>query len=257
MGFTSDESSGNDGRLPDITAVITDIGIDYREYDNGNDEHRLVVIWEPDGDVFSTQTETLSTYNILKIKPEASVIHVGSEENGFDLDILGHVIEEGKLGYKAAVWMKKLEELGIKTPSDSGDLHELIGVKAVLHQMTFNEAKGREKLEREKPFWMPIEIISVSKGIRAGVSETKVNGVEDDLSETSERSLHDAVLEEASGKAEKELVEWYTNSVYIGEDKSIVPLFKAIGELVNEGALKLQNGIYVRYVSADMSGKNQ
>ena len=256
MGFTSDDDSG-DGRLPDITAVITNIGIDYREYDNGNDEHRLVVTWEPDGDVFGTQTATLSTYSILKIVPEASVIHVGGEENGFDLEILGHVIEEGKLGYKAAVWMKKLEELGVKIPSESGNLHELIGVKAVLHQMTFNETKGREKLEREKPFWMPIEIVSTSKGIHAGVSETKADEVEDDLSETLELSLHDAVLEEASGKAEKELIEWFLNSVYSGEDKSVVPLFVVISGLVNDGVLKVQNGIYVRYISTKKGGEGQ
>ena len=242
MGFTSDEDENRGDGLPDITAVIIDIGIDYREYDNGNDENRLVVIWEPEGDVFGIQTVTLSTYNLLTVEPDPKDIWVGGEENGFNIEILGYIIKEGKLGYKAAVWMKALEALGIKIPSDSGNLHELIGIKAVLRQMTFSEAKGNEKREREKPFWMPIEIVSTPN-----VSvPTNVVDADSELVTTPEKSLHDAVLAVAPEKTEKELIDWFTTSVYLGEDISVVPLFMEIGNLTSEGLLKSVNGVYIR-----------
>ena len=245
MGFTTD-GEGN-GRLPDITAVITNVGIDYREYDSGDNENRLVVVWEPEGDVFSTQTEILSTYNILKVKPNKSAIRVGGSENGFDLEILGHIIIEGKLGYKASVWMDKLEELGVKVPSDSGNLQELIGVKAVLRQLTYNEVKGGEAGDREKPFWMPIEILpTTEKPPEDVVQDAEFTVVKDDLSAVPERSLHDAVNLVAPGMAEKELVEWYMKSVYARKDASVVPFYVVIEELLGEKLLKVQNGIYMR-----------
>lgn len=247
MGFVTD-GEGN-GRLPDITAVISNVGIDHREYDSGDSENRLVIVWEPEGDVFSTQTEILSTYNIIKVEPDKSVIRVGGSENGFDLEIKGHTIMEGTLGYKAAVWMNKMEELGVKIPSDSGDLRELIGVKAVLNQMTYNEVKGRDAIDREKPFWMPIKILSTptKEGtIKENVVDAEFAEAEDGISVTPERSLHDAVLVVAPKMSEKELVEWFTKSVYAGKEGSVVPLYVVIGELQGEKLLNVQNGIYVR-----------
>jgi len=252
MGFTSDEDENRGDGLPDITAVMTDIGIDYREYDNGNDENRLVVIWEPEGDVFGTQTVTLSTYNLLTVEPNAKDIRVGGEENGFNIEIIGHVIKEGKLGYKAAIWMNALEALGVKIPSDSGDLHELIGIKAVLRQMTFSEAKGNEKREREKPFWMPIEIVPVAEpqpSIGGSGAKSEIM--------PSERSLRDAVLEVAPGMSEKELIEWYGSSEYQGLDESVVPLFVAVSEIMKEGLQKVENGIYVKPRSETEKGKKE
>jgi len=254
MGFTSDEDENRGDGLPDITAVMTDIGIDYREYDNGNDENRLVVIWEPEGEVFGTQTVTLSTYNLLTVTPDAKDIWVGGEENGFNIEIIGHIIKEGKLGYKAAIWMKALEALGVKIPSDSGDLHELIGIKAVLRQMTFSEAKGNEKREREKPFWMPIEIVPTPEKAK-GVDDLGEDVVE--AEKKSDISLHDAVIWKAPGMSEKELVEWYTSSDYLGSDGSVVPLFVEISGVMKDGLLKVENGVYVKSRPETEKGKRE
>ena len=237
MGFGTEDKENGNGGLPDISATIIDIGIDYREYDNGNDENRLVVLWKPDSDTFGIQTAILSTYNVLKVKPSPRIVRVGGSENGFDLEIIGDVIEEGVLGYKAAVWMNKLESLGVPIPSDSGDLRELIGTKAVLKQMTYREAKGNKRGEGEKPFWMPIEIIDQK--------EKPAQSDEVEVSTTPTLSLYDAVKAVAPGKSEKEIVDWYIDSDYIEEDNSVVPLYLMFDRLMKDGQLMAQNGIYV------------
>lgn len=238
MGFTSSE---NGGGLPDITAVISNIGVDYREYDNGNDESRLVIIWEPEDENFSTQTEILSTYNVLDVEPDKSVIRVGSEENGFDLELIGSVIKNGVLGYKAAVWMKQLEDLGVKVPSETGNLGELIGLKAVLRQMTYNEVKGRSRKENEKPFWVPIKVMATAQ-----MPADDKEKVEEVCSVSPPISLAKALLAVAPGKVEAEMLKWFQMSVYIGEDKSVVPLFAALDAAIKDGRLKIENGAYVR-----------
>ena len=239
MGFTSDEEPGSGGRMPDIEAEITNIGVDYREYNDGNAENRLIVIWKPTGEVFGTQTEILSNSGLLKVVPSPQNIQVGGEEHGFNIEVLGDVIEgNGKLGYKAALWMNTLSKLGVRVPSKSGDLKELKGLTAVLSQKTYNEAMGREKTEKEKPFWVPIKILKLPDG--PGV----VQPAPSESVETTKLSLEDAVLAVVDFKAEKELVDWYERSSYYNGVTS-VPLFKVIDSLKAKGAIKTENGVYV------------
>ena len=239
MGFTSDEEPGSGGRMPDIEAEITNIGVDYREYNDGNEENRLIVIWKPKGEMFGTQTEILSNSGLLKVVPSPQNIQVGGQEHGFNIEVLGDVIEgDGKLGYKAALWMNTLSQLGVKVPSKSGDLKELKGLTAVLSQKTYNEAMGREKTEREKPFWVPIKILKFPGDpgvVEAAPSESV---------ETKKVSLEDEIFAVIEFKAEKELVDWYERSIYYNGVTS-VPLFKAIDTLKTLGKVKVKNGVYV------------
>ena len=239
MGFSTDEEPGSGGRMPDIEAEITNIGVDYREYNDGNEENRLIVIWKPKGEVFGTQTEILSNSGLLNVLSRPQNIQVGGQEHGFNIEVLGDVIEgDGKLGYKAALWMNALSQLGVKVPSKSGDLKELKGLTAVLSQKTYNEAMGREKTEREKPFWVPIKILKFpgdSGVVEAAPSEPV---------ETTTLSLEGAILAVVAFKAEKELVDWYERSSYYNGVTS-VPLFKAIDALKAAGAIKAENGVYV------------
>jgi hypothetical protein len=233
MGFTTDEDGGGNGRMPDLVAELVDIGVDYRQYDDGNEENRLVVIWKPDNDVFGRQTSILSMSNLVSVKPAPRVIRVGGEENGFNIEIIGDVISKGKLGYKASAWMGKVEKLGVKTPGDSGDLKELIGVRAVISEMTYNESKGNDPKSAEKPFWMPIEIRPTVK------KEEPVKELPKKM-----QALEEVLPGAALGKSEKELVAWYEESGYYN-GVSAVPLFKAIAMFRDAGILEVQNGIFI------------
>jgi hypothetical protein len=243
MSFTSDEDSGGDGRMPPISATIKDVGVDYREYDNGSEESRLVVLLEPDSDVFGVQTVILSNNHILKVKPNARNIRVGGPERGFNLEIIGSVIKSGKLGYKAALWMAKLKALGVKTPEDTGDLLELIGIKAVFKQLTYNEAKGRPKRDTEKMFWVPIELVSTPESTNADSKTeepTKELKIEPPV---ILRTLEEDILSNAEGKNEAELVSWYEGSTHYN-GSTVVPLFVVLTEMSGQGKLKEKNGIY-------------
>jgi hypothetical protein len=237
MGFTTDEEGDGDGRMPQIVATIVDIGVDYRDYGDGNEESRLIVIWKPENDVFGVQTEILSNSGLLKVEPEIRAIRVGGSERGFDIEIIGNVILSGKLGYKAALWMAKLKALGVKTPEDSGDLKELIGVKAAIKQLTYNEAKGRPKKDLEKVFWVPTEIYSMSP------DEEPDQGNATKVPEDRKPTLEEDIQVNAEGKTESGLVEWYEGSRHY-DGKSVVPLFVALSEKTGQGAIKFEGDVY-------------
>jgi hypothetical protein len=243
MGFTNDEEGGGDGRMPPIVATIVDACVDYREYDNGNEESRLVVLLKPDSEVFGVQTVILSNTHILKVKPNERDIRVGGSEHGFTLEIIGNVINSGKLGYKAALWMAKLKALNVKIPEDTGDLSELIGIKALFKQLTYNEAKGRPKRETEKVFWVPVELVSTS--VKTSVESTVEKPVEEEEVEqpSAPRTLEEDILSNAEGKSEADLVNWYEGSVYYNGN-TVVPLFVALTEMSGQGKLKEQKGVY-------------
>jgi hypothetical protein len=238
MGFTTDEKGGKNGRIPDLVAELVDIGVDYRHYDDGNEENRLVVFWKPDNDVFGKQTSILSMSNVVSVEPAARDIWVGSPENGFNIELIGNVILKGNLGYKASAWMAKLEKLGVKTPGESGDLKELIGLRAVISEMTYNESKGNTAKTAEKPFWMPIEIKLAPKK------------QEPTRAPEPEKAKQKQLLEEilpivALGKSEKEVVAWYEGASGYYNGISAVPLFKAIAILRDAGVLEVQNGVFI------------
>lgn len=243
MGFTNDEDSDGDGRMPPISATIIDIGVDYREYDDGNDESRLVVFLKPDSDVFGVQTVILSNDHILKVKSNERNVRVGGPERGFDLVIIGNVIESGKLGYKAALWMAKLKALNVKTPEDTGDLTELIGIKAVFKHLTYNEAKGRPKRDAEKAFWVPVELVSTP--VKTSIANTVDEPVEKLTEEQSSiiRTLREDILANVDGKTESEIVEWFEKSQHY-DGKTVVPLFAELTKMGEEGKLKEKNGVY-------------
>lgn len=253
MSFTNDEDSGGDERMPPITATIKDAGVDYREYDNGGEESRLVVLLDPDSDVFGVQTVILSNNHILKVKPDARDIRVGGPERGFNLEIIGSVIKSGKLGYKAALWMAKLKALGVKTPEDTGDLSELIGTKAVFKQLTYNEAKGRPKRDTEKVFWVPVELVLTPDPIN-GDSETE-KPAEDQKADPPVifPTLEEDILANVDGKTEAEIVEWFEQSSHY-DGKTVVPLFVALGALT--GKVITENaGVYKRGISEPIAQK--
>jgi hypothetical protein len=237
MGFTNDEEGGSDGRMPPIVATIVDIGVDYRDYGDDNKESRLIVIWKPGNDVFGVQTEILSNSGLLKVESDARVIRVGGAERGFDIEIIGNVILSGKLGYKAALWMTKLKALGVKTPEDSGDLKELIGVKAAIKQLTYSEAKGRPKKDSEKVFWVPTEICSMPQEEEPDQKNTTK------VPEDRKPTLEEDIQANAEGKTESGLVEWYEGSRHY-DGKSVVPLFIALSEITGQGAIKLVGDAY-------------
>lgn len=246
MSFTNEEDGSGDGRMPPISATIKDVGVDYREYDNGSEESRLVVLLKPDSDVFGVQTVILSNNHILKVKPDARDIHVGGPEHGFNLEIIGSVIKSGKLGYKAALWMAKLKALGVKTPEDTGDLSELIGIKAVFKQLTYNEAKGRPKRDTEKVFWVPLELVSIEE--KASTENIAEEPVEDqkEYPPVILPTLEEGILANVDGKTEAEIVEWFEQSAHY-DGKTVVPLFVALraltGKVITENA-----GVYKRAI---------
>jgi len=239
MGFTTDEDSGENGRMPDIVAELIDIGVDYRQYDDGNEENRLIVIWKPENEVFGRQTSILSAANLLTVKPAARDIRVGGAENGFDIEIVGDVILKGNLGYKAGIWMKKLEDLGVKTPGETGNLRELIGTTAVISEKTYNETKGKPAKPSEKPFWIPIEIKPTTK------KEDPAPEAEEAEHEKQKATLEEVLLTVAPGKDEKGLVAWHESSVYYN-GTTAVPLFKAIAMLRDAGKLEVSEGVFRR-----------
>jgi hypothetical protein len=236
MGFSTD-GEGSDGDYPPIAATIVDIGVDYRDYKDGNEENRVIIIWDPEGDKLGRQTSILSTSNLLEVEPKASVMRVGGPDNGFDLEIIGDVVTKGVLGYKASVVMNALKGLGVKLPDGTGALRELVGIKAMIKQKTYNETKGRERGSAEKEFWVPVELL----GQPVSGEETPAAP---EAAKTPERSLADAVLAVLAKKGEKELVEWFGGSVYY--EGSDLPLFKALDGWIQSGAAKLVNGVYVR-----------
>jgi hypothetical protein len=190
MGFT--RGTGSTGKFPNMPAELTNIGVDYREYDNGA-QHRFVVVYRPmDSDSpLSVQTDMLNTSNVLKVEGKKQQITVGASENAFDLDIIGDLITGGEVKGKAKVWLDKLEELKVPIAEleNSGDLSTLIGLQAEWRQMTYSEAikrKGKSKYE-EKPFWMPMKILRMP---------------------IKRKSLKQEVLEFADGKTENEVINW-------------------------------------------------
>lgn len=237
MSFSTDGDGGGDGDYPPVAATIVDIGVDYRDYGDGNEENRLIVIWDPEGDKLGRQTSILSTSNLLEVVPKASVMRVGGPDNGFDLEIIGDVVTKGVLGYKASVVMNALKDLGVKLPEGTGALRELVGIKAMIKQKTYNEAKGRERKAAEKEFWIPVELVGQPVSGENAV-------IEPEAAKVPEVSLFDAVLGAIHGMAEKELVEWFEDSRYYKGSK--VPLYKVVDELVGSGTVKLENGVYVR-----------
>jgi hypothetical protein len=252
MGFTNNEDSEGD-RMPPLTATIKDAGVNYREYDNGNEESRLVVLLDPDSDVFGVQTVILSNNHILKVNPNARNIRVGGPERGFDLEIIGSVIKSGKLGYKAALWMAKLKALGVKTPEDTGDLSEIIGIKAVFKQLTYNEVKGRPKRDDEKVFWVPVELVLTPDPIN-GDSETEKPAEDQKVyPPIIFPTLEEDILANVDGKTEAEIVEWFEQSSHY-DGKTVVPLFVALGALT--GKVITENaGVYKRGISEPIAQK--
>jgi hypothetical protein len=234
MSFSTDENGGDDD-YPPVAATIMGIGVDYRDYGDGNEENRLIVIWEPEGDKLGRQTSILSTSNLLSVEPKASVMRVGGSDNGFDLDIIGDVVTKGVLGYKASIVMNALKDLGVKLPEETGALQELVGVKAMIKQKTYNEAKGRERRPAEKEFWVPVELLGQ-------VVTGEVTSEESVAAKSPEVPLADAVRSQLSGKTEKELVDWFEDTKYY--EGSDIPLFRAIDEWRRAGIAKQENGIY-------------
>jgi hypothetical protein len=140
--------------------------------------------------------------------------------------------------------MAKLKALGVKTPEKTGDLKELIGIKAVIKQLTYNEAKGRPKKDSEKVFWVPVEIIS---GIGNQVlkeeevpPQEKIEEVEDVITPT----LKEDILAHAEGLDEVKLAEWFEKSVHY-DGTTVVPFFMALTELLGAGAMKEKDGVYM------------
>jgi hypothetical protein len=223
MGFT--RNVGSSDRMPDMEAEITNIGVDYQKYKDGKEEHRLIVVWNPIGksEDRRVQTDILSVSSVLKLSGKTQTITVGSSENFFELEVLGDVIEAGELGYKAAAWLDRLEKLKVDLPERTGNLQELLGLQAVIHQTTFNEALGRKAKEKEKPIWMPIEILKTP--------EKKV-------------SLKEAVLEVIEGKTEADMEAWYKGTNRY--DGSVTPLYKLLAELEKTAVLIVNDKYMVK-----------
>lgn len=192
MGFT--RGGGGTGKFPDMAMEITNIGIEYREYDNGA-QHKFVIVYEPlrEDSKLGVQTDMLNTSNVLKVEGKKQTVTVGgTSENAFDLDVIGDVITGGEVRGKAKVWLDKLEELKVPIAEleNTGDISTLIGLQMNGRQMTYSEAikrKGESKYE-EKPFWMPMKILRMP---------------------TKKKSLKQEVLEFiGSDKTEDEVIDW-------------------------------------------------
>jgi hypothetical protein len=185
MGF--DRGSG--GGFPDLPAKIVNIGIDYVEYET-NSQHRIVVVFEPlsKESPLNTQTNMLNTSNELVTGGKEEVLFVGSEENGFSIDIVGDIVVNGTIGGKAKVWLDKLEELGYDMTNleHTGDLAVLVGIEAEWRQMTYSEAVKREPNAEypEKKFWMPVKLLkkpAVQKTIDQEINEVIDGKTEDKM----------------------------------------------------------------------------
>lgn len=223
MGFT--RNVGGSDRMPDMEAEIMNIGIDYQQYKDGKEENRLIVVWNPIGESEDrrVQTDIISASNILKLSGETQTITVGSSENFFELEVLGDVIDAGELGYKAAAWMDRLEKLKVPLPEKTGNLQELMGLQAVIHQTTFNEALGRKAKEKEKPIWMPTEILKMP---------------------VKKVSLKEAVLEVIEGKTEAEMVTWYRTTDYFN-GVAVTPLHILL-DVLEKTDVSMVNDKYMR-----------
>ena len=183
MGYTR----GGGGGFPDLPARITKVGIDYVEYETKS-QHRIVVVYEPldAQSPLNVQTNMLNTSNELVTGGKEETIFVGSEQNGFPLEIVGDIVVNGVIGGKAKVWLDALEELGFDMTSieNTGNLNSLVGIEAEWKQMTYSEAIGREpNLEfQEKKFWMPVKLLKkpeVQKTNEEQIME-KINGATED-----------------------------------------------------------------------------
>jgi hypothetical protein len=147
--------------------------------------------------------------------------------------------------------MAKLKALGVKTPADTGDLSELIGIKAVIKQLTYNEAKGRPKKDSEKVFWLPIEIIPTAA--LEGEDGAKGTRQKDTKPSESEResvvpplvllTLEEDIQHAADSLSEAGLIEWYEKSRHY-DGKTVVPLFMAITKMLEQGAMIEKDGVY-------------
>lgn len=225
MPFT--RGKGGNDKYPDMPAEITNIGIDYREYDN-NAQHRFVVVYDPmrDDSPLSVQTDILNTANVLKVEGKQQTIIVGgASENAFDLDIVGDTIADGEVKGKAKVWLDALEKLKVPIAEleNTGDLSTLIGLQAEWRQMTYSEAiqrKGKSKYE-EKRFWMPMKILRMP---------------------IKRKSLKQEVLEFAEGKTEDDVIAWCKR-----EGKKMSDAFEVIDHSDN---LKIIEGKYANVKKA-------
>lgn len=221
MGFTHN-IKGSD-RMSDMEAQITNMGVDYQKYKDGKEEHRLIIVWTPIGESQDrrVQTDILGTSSILKLSGKKQTITVGSSEHFFELESLGDIIEAGKLGYKAAAWMGGLEKLKVSLPESSGNLQELIGLQATIHQMTFNEVLGRNAKEKERPFWMPMGILKMP---------------------AKKVSLEDQVYTFiADEKTENEVITWCGES----KERSMKEVFKILSTLTDAGEVVFDGGTYL------------
>jgi hypothetical protein len=183
MGFTR----GGGGGFPNLPARITKVGIDYVEYETKS-QHRLVVVYEPldAQSPLNVQTNMLNTSNELVTGGTEEVLFVGSEENGFSIDIVGDIVVNGVIGGKAKIWLDALEKLGFDMTSieNTGNMNALVGVEAEWKQMTYSEAVGREPNSEftEKKFWMPVKLLKkpeVPKTIDEEIMD-KIDGKDED-----------------------------------------------------------------------------
>lgn len=184
MGFTV-----GDDRYPDMPAEITDIGVDYREYEDRG-QHRLIVVLKPmeEDSPLSVQTVILNTSDILEVGGKESVITVGTSESAFELSV-HDTIKGGTIKGKARTWLGKLTKLGVKIPNETGYLPELLGLQAEWRQMTYSEAIGRKaNVEyEEKRFWVPMKILRQPTGTTATAKQEELTVV--DVSEEMQKGL--------------------------------------------------------------------
>lgn len=189
MGYTLRRQSG--GQFVDMAMEITNIGLDYREFE-GKGQHRIIVVYKPlvSDSPLGIQTNILNTNAILVVEGNRQTITVGASEAAFELDIVGNIITAGDIGGKAEIWLEKLTKLGVDTAGESGNLSVLVGVQAEWRNMTYSEAMNRKESTKytEKRFWMPVKILSAPK---------KQKTVKEELMEFIDE-----------GKTEKEVLQW-------------------------------------------------
>lgn len=223
MGFT--HSTGGD-RMPDMVAKLTNIGFDYQKYRDGKEEHRLIIVLTPEDKDARIQTDWISTGSVLKLSGEKQTVMVGGGDNSFELNLVGDLVEVGDLQYKSSVWLDKLESLEIPIPSQTGDMKELLGLKAKWHQTTYNEAVGRKAKDSEKMFWVPVELIA---------APTPHKSLKQDLLA--------ALTEE--GRTEDKVIEWYKHTDHYN-GTATTPVILLLDSLEKSGEIeKDEAGLFV------------